>query len=293
MNIELKNEHLTVAISTTGAELKSIKRNRDSERVEYLWQLNPDVWERQAPLLFPLIGRLKDGEYKYEGKIYKTEIHGFARFREFIVVEKQADRIILETTHDKNTAVEYPFEFSLKIIYTLSENSLIKEHCIENTGKKEMFYEIGGHEGYNLALFEGESMEDYYLEFEGLDHLMTYTVDNDVMIEKELKRVNLEENRLYLSPEVFKNDALIMDTFINKTVRLCNMKNNRKVIVDFNDFKYLGVWTKYMRGNYICIEPWSSLPDCNYLGKELEKKRDIRKLDAGEKESLKYTITIV
>ncbi|MBN1623649.1 MAG: aldose 1-epimerase family protein [Clostridia bacterium] len=293
MILQLKNEHLEVVISTTGAELKSIRKSGDTDGVEYLWQLNPEIWERQAPLLFPVIGRLKDEEYVHDGRKYKMDIHGFARFKEFSVVEKSNERVALEITHDEKTLLEYPFEFRLTISYTLSESSIIKEHRIENTGNCRMYYEIGGHEGYNLAFFKGEIMEDYFIEFNGMDSLMTYTTDENVMIEKDMKKLELAGNRLYLSPEVFKGDALIMDTFINRTVSLCNTKNNRKVVVEFNDFKYLGLWTKYMRGNYICIEPWTSLPDCNYLGKELNEKKDVRFLDAGVNEKLKYTISII
>ena len=292
MIAELTNGHLDVCISTIGAELKSIKKTVDTDNVEYLWQLNPDVWERQAPLLFPLIGRLKGGEYIYNGKTHKTDIHGFARFKEFKVVEKEKDRIVLEITHDENTLKEYPFHFRLIISYQLSGNTIIKEHCIENTGNSDMWYEIGGHEGYNLALFDGESMEDYYIEFPYMDHLMTYRVDSDVMIVKDMKKVDLEGDRLYLSPEVFRHDALIMESFKERFVRLCNTKNERRINVEFNDFKYLGIWTKYMRGNYICIEPWSSLPDCNYIGKKLEEKIDIRRIEGGQKETLKYRITL-
>jgi galactose mutarotase-like enzyme len=293
MIIQLKNQHLEVGISTTGAELKSIKKVMDKDGVEYLWQLNPDIWERQAPLLFPLIGRLKDEEYVHDGRKYKMDIHGFARFKEFKIVEKSDNRVALEITHDEKTLMEYPFEFRLTISYILSGSSIIKEHSIENIGNRTMYYEIGGHEGYNLALFEGESMEDYFIEFNGMDSLMTYTTDENVMIEKDMKKLELEGNRLYLSPEVFKDDALIMDTFTTRTASLCNIRNNRKVVVEFSDFKYLGIWTKYMRGNYVCIEPWSSLPDCNYLGKELKEKKDIRFLEAGGSERLKYTISII
>ena len=292
MIIELKNNHMEADISTTGAELKSLRKTNDIRNVEYLWQLNPQIWERQAPLLFPLIGRLKDGEYTYEGKTYKTEIHGFARFREFAVINREETSVTLETTSDEDTKKEYPFDFILRITYRLDGNGLVKEHSVENTGNTPIYYEIGGHEGYNLALFEGEAMEDYYIEFPDTDHLMTYVTDSDVMIEKDKVKVSLEEGRLYLSPEVFKDDALIMDNFSKRTVYLCNTRNDRRVTVEFNDFKYLGIWTKYMRGNYVCIEPWSSLPDCNYLGKELTAKKDIRILEAGAMETLAYTMKI-
>lgn len=288
----LENDYLRVQVDSKGAELKSIKKQKDEQNVEYLWQLNPDIWERQAPLLFPIIGRLKDEEYICNGKAYKIQIHGFARFSEFKVKRISDCEIAFILYDSPGTISVFPFKFKLTVIYRLSENRIIKEHIVENKSDETMYYEIGGHEGYNLALNEGEKMEDYYIDFNGADEIETYTSDENVMLNKDKKTIALENGKLFLSPEVFKNDALIIDTFNKRSIELKNTKNSRSVKVDFNDFMYLGIWTKYMRSNYVCIEPWSSLPDCNYLGKEIEKKQDIRIVRANEKEKLTYTISI-
>ena len=293
MIYEIKNDELTVLADSTGAELKSIRKNDDEDKIEYLWQLNPDVWERQAPLLFPLIGRLKDEEYTYDGKTYKTDIHGFARFSEFTVEKPSDSEINFVLEENEKTLGEYPFEFRLTVSYKLTGTSIIKSHIIENKGDGAMYYEVGGHEGYNLSLFEGEKMEDYFIDFPGMKGLETYTADEDIMMNRKKSPVALDEGKLYLGPEVFIDDAIIADAFKVRKVSLRNNRNNRGIDVEFNDFKYLGIWTKPFRTNYICIEPWSSLPDCNYLGKELTEKKDIRKLDEGKSEELAYTITVI
>ncbi len=293
MIFELQNSKLLVKVDSIGAELKSIKRIYDSEDIEYLWQLNPKVWERQAPLLFPVIGRLKDEEYTYDGQTYKIGIHGFARFKDFIVERISEDEINFVLQDDEDTITEYPFKFKFTVSYKLNGMNIIKSHKVENTGNQLMPYEIGGHEGYNLTLFNNEKMEDYYLEFPKMNSLETYTTDENIMINREKFSIELEDARIYLSPEVFKNDALIMDKFAINKVMLRNTKNSRGIDVEFHDFKYLGVWTKYMRSNYVCIEPWSSLPDCNYLGKELKLKQDVRLLEPGSDEKLSYTITVI
>lgn len=288
----IKNEHIRVSIDNLGAELKSIKRMDDKKDLEYLWQRNPEIWERQAPLLFPLIGRLKDGEYIFDEKTYSIPIHGFARFVAFEVNSVNEDEISFKTESNSETLKVYPFEFELEILYKLDGFTITKSHTITNKSDIGMYYEIGGHEGYNIALMAGEKMEDYYIHFPGMKSFKTYTSDEDIMMNKDKKKIKLDNEKLYLSPEVFKNDALIIDEFKQRRVILANEKNNRTVEVQFEDFKYLGLWTKYMRGNYICIEPWSSLPDCNYLGKELENKKDIRKISASNSETLKYKIII-
>ncbi|MBN2557744.1 MAG: aldose 1-epimerase family protein [Clostridia bacterium] len=292
MIITIENEFLVVKIDSIGAELRSIRKKGDPDGIEYLWQKNPDVWERQAPLLFPVIGRLKDEEYTFEGKSYRMQIHGFARFAEFGSAKSGGGSVVFRTGETVETLKEYPFAFGLSVAYRLEGSKIIKEHNIKNKGEKPMPYEIGGHEGFNLALFEGEEMEDYYIGFPGEERIRTHTTDKDIMLEKETKEVSLDEGRLYLSPEVFKDDALILEGLRKNKVYLGNTMNGRGVVVEFDDFKYLGIWTKYMRANYICIEPWTSLPDGNYLGKELLDKRDIRILPPYGSERLVYTIEI-
>ncbi len=289
----IQNERLIVKIDSRGAELKSIKKVDDKDDVEYMWQGNPDVWESQAPLLFPIIGRLKDEEYLYNEKLYKIDIHGFARKQSFSVNKASETEIEFQSKCNRATLELYPFRFVLTIVYRLEGDKIIKIHTVKNDSNLPMPYEIGGHEGYNLALFESEKMEDYYIEFKDMKEIKTYTADENVMMNKEKEIVELEDEKLYLEPKVFENDALIIDEFNERKVRLRNNKNNRGVDVEFEDFKYLGIWTKPFRTNYICIEPWSSLPDGNYLGKELVEKQDIRILEPNKSESLKYTIRII
>jgi len=290
MKYIITNEYLSVTISDKGAELKSIKKINDD--VEYLWQMNKEIWERQAPLLFPIIGRLKDEEYIYDNQKYNIGIHGFAYVSLFEVYSVKKDKITFLLRENEETLKVYPFKFELYITYLLKDNTIIKEHKIINKNAKEMYFEIGGHEGYNLALFNGEKMGDYYIEFEGLNEIKTYTLDSNMMVGKGKKTIQLENERLYLYPEVFKDDALIIDEFAIRYVKIKNKKNNRSVKVEFNDFKYLGIWTKYMVSNYVCIEPWSSLPDANFLDKNLINKQDIIKMKKNSEKVLSYTITI-
>jgi galactose mutarotase-like enzyme len=223
---------------------------------------------------------------------YDIPIHGFARFIDFEVEKPSEKKILFRTTHSFDTLEQYPFHFDLRIGYELKGKKIVKSHRLENTGANDMYYEIGGHEGYNLTLLPGEKMEDYFITFPGMEEIETYTSDEDMMVNKGKKTIALDDGRLFLSPEVFKNDALIIDNFKERRVILENLKNDRKAEVKFKDFKYLGIWTKYMRADYVCIEPWSSLPDCNYLGSELQFKKDVRKLEPGEWENLEYEIAI-
>ena len=161
MIYELNNGILRVKVSSTGAELKSIKETNDARDVEYLWQLNPEIWERQAPLLFPVIGRLRNEEYFHNCYRYNIDIHGFARFEEFNVSKPSESELNLTIESNENTKKIFPFDFRLQIKCRIDENCIVKEHVVFNTGMNDMYYEIGGHEfdpsGYGTGEYDSHS----------------------------------------------------------------------------------------------------------------------------------------
>ena len=56
----LTNETLTVTVSNIGAQIKSIKNQDDRE---YMWSGDPAVWNRTAPIMFPICGGLRDDKF--------------------------------------------------------------------------------------------------------------------------------------------------------------------------------------------------------------------------------------
>lgn len=288
--IKLKNKFINVEINHLGAEITSIKK----DGYEYLWQKDPEIWNGQAPNLFPLIGRLKDEEYEYQQKMYTIKIHGFAKNSLFETLEQNDSYVSLRLTGGPETYQMYPFDFDFIVSYELMDNTIKKQYMIINNGYKPMHYEVGGHEGYNLTFADDKIMDDYYIEFSD-DAIYTYTSDKDVMINNEVIKIELDAKRLYLHPEVFKNDALILDCAklsVRKVV-LSAADTKRKIIIHFEDFDYLGIWTRPTYSGYVCIEPWSSLPDCNFIDKNIVNKIGIRTILANKSEMLEYLIEIV
>lgn len=35
-----------------------------------MWDAKPEYWKRTSPVLFPIVGSLNNGSYRYEGKEY-------------------------------------------------------------------------------------------------------------------------------------------------------------------------------------------------------------------------------
>lgn len=160
----LKNDCLTVEISTLGAELKSIKENDGEER---LWQGDPKWWNGQAPILFPICGRLSKGKYFHNGKVYDLTPHGFASVKEFTLEKSDGIRAVYLLKSDPETLKMYPFEFELRVIYELNGNKISVTYVVNNKTDGEMYFSIGSHEAYNC---QGKT-EDYEMFFEKMSLL--------------------------------------------------------------------------------------------------------------------------
>lgn len=287
----LENETLRVGIAEFGAELTSIVKKADG--TEYVWQGDPAFWKRHAPVLFPIVGRLKDKEYTIDGQAYTITQHGFARDLEFAVHRISETCAEFTLTENEYTKAMYPYDFTFTIRYTLDGATLKKEHITENRSAAPLYYEVGGHDAYNI-LFGGEALSDYYVAFEGTDTLEVIDVDEAVMLSQTHHTVPLTDGRLYLSREVFAHDALMLDRLPVRRCTIGCLKHDRRVTMDFSDFPYFAVWSPYKEQDvpFVCLEPWSSLPDGGYLGKALAEKVGVRTVAPGQSETLAFSVTI-
>lgn len=289
----LENEEFTVAVNEFGAELSSFKSKKDG--TEYVWQADPAVWKRHAPILFPIVGRLKDKKYTAAGKEYGITQHGFGRDLEWTPRRVSGTCVEFTLTQNDYTKEMYPWDFTCTVRYTLDGASLKKEHITVNDSDTDMYYEVGGHDAYAICLCAGEQITDYYVEFEGTDALHPVITDENVFLSQEHGTVPLDNGRLFLTRETFKDDAMILDTLpVRRAVIGCT-KNSKRVTMDFADLPYFALWSKYMPDAdvpYVCLEPWSTLPDGGYLDYAIENKVGVRVLGPGQSETLAFTTTI-
>lgn len=276
----LQNNWLTVKMEDLGTQLASIQT---PDGREFLWQGSPDSWQRRAPILFPIIGRLKDGCYQVDGTVYKISQHGFARDMVFEVVEQKKDSISFRISDTEETRKVYPFAFTLTVTYTLEENRIVKSHRVENRSDREMLYELGAHDGFQAVVPEDA------IQLEGVDFVQLYGMDENNMLTPK----NLEvPSKLPLTPMTFGRDTMIFDNA--GPACLTGAQGNPKVTVTYEDFPYMGIWTphKPFDTGFVCIEPWSTLPDGEFMGRELGDKPGIRRLAPGQSEVLTYTTAI-
>ena len=288
MNYEIKNSFISVKIDSFGAQLNSLKKT--DKNLEYIWQANPQYWNRHAPILFPIVGRLKDDEYFYKENKYNMTQHGFARDCEFELVKKEDDYLKFRLESNEKSLEKYPFLFELDISYELVENKLVISYEVKNKTNGEMLFSIGAHPAFNWPL-DNEEKNDAYFEFDNIQNTKRYFL-NDKGLVYDNADLEIIENKIPLSEELFKDDALVFNDLSINTVSFKNTKNTNHIRLDFKKFPYLGLWSKPSGAPFLCIEPWYGVADSFDSSKNLEDKKGIITLQKDEIFSSFYSIEI-
>ena len=229
---------------------------------EYLWQADPAVWGRHAPLLFPLIGRLQDSQYTLDGRAWSISTHGFARDAQFQVSEQGPTALSFQLEDSEETRRVYPFSFVLTVTYTLEGSRLTKAHRVENRSAVPMLYELGGHDGFRTPWSPERLWRTTPLPSPGWEELRPYGMDSRCMLTIGEARFPLEGGASPLSPRAFGLDTIVLDLEGERRAALVDRSGRERVVVECPDFPYLGLWTadKPFDTGYFCIEPWSALP---------------------------------
>lgn len=273
--IQLKNNKLKATFNELGAELVSLINLETGK--EIIWEGNPDFWGGKSPVLFPTVGALKDDSYIFEGETYEMLRHGFARRKFFDVKSSSENEVVFELQSDKETLKFYPFEFYLKIKYTLVDNKLTVSYQVKNLSDKEMYFSLGAHPGFAIDTENGMNYNDYEIAFSDDEKLEIHPLVNN-LISNDTQTIELDNKTLPLSYELFSKDALVMTTMKSRELILRNNKNNHKVIFTFFNFPYFGIWAA-KNADFVCLEPWQGIADLENHNQELTKKFGTLKLE--------------
>ena len=288
--ITLKNDNLTVEIAELGAQLHSIQRN--DNKIEYLWQGDPDSWKRQAPILFPFVGRLMNDQYQFAGKTYHQTQHGFTRDREFEVVDQTASKVVLEQTDSEGTLKVFPFAYQLRVIYELVGDQLSVRYAVTNPdSKKSLIYAIGAHPGFNMPLNSEGSFDKVQLSVTPAEEYSRVVLDGPYNDSDNPIMIDMHEPKT-INHEVFKNDAIIFETGSAKfTATLTDPSNNHGVHVHTFGTQHVGVWSPYpAKANLVCIEPWWGIADNVNADGNLLHKQGMHRL--APQDSTEYQFSI-
>lgn len=289
MTVELKNQYLTVQINEAGAELSSVK---SAEGVEYMWQADPKFWGRHAPVLFPIVGRLKDDQYTVAGQAYHMGQHGFARDNDFTVVAQTSTSATLELTDNATTRAMYPFAFRLRLIYTLKDHELTVAYDVHNPANQDLLFSIGGHPAFNVPLADPHGrLENYTLTVapkKVYPHIPLQAPLNDAANTDQLDLTK----PLPLTRDFFKDDAVILDLDHQETtLMLSSDLDDHGVAMTIENAPYVGTWSPYPAdAPFVCLEPWWGIADNVATDGQLSHKMGINRLAANQTFNAQYEI---
>ncbi len=286
----IENESLSISIAQKGAEICSIK-SKATDR-EYIWQALPEVWGSSAPVLFPIIGTLKNQTYHYQDQSYTLPKHGLVRNNEQLrVVSFSKDKLELQLSYSEESLKQYPFRFLFSIVFQLKGGQLEVLHRVENLGEGEMLFSLGGHPAFRCPWDSNEEYEDYFIEFEEEEHAATYPISKEGLTTGDTKLVLDNTKKLPLTKTLFDEDALIFKNLKSKLVSLHNSHTHQKISIRFDDFDYLGIWAK-PGAPFVCLEPWLGITDDVNSTGNITEKEGMQSLAAKEVFRAQYTVVL-
>lgn len=287
--IELANDHIKVQIKEEGAELVSIQDQKTG--FEFLWQGDDSLWSRQAPVLFPIIGSLKDGHYKYQDQIYSMSKHGFARDKRFHtqMVTQEAATFYLKS--DSTSLDIYPFEFSLQITYILTGNKLTVSYEVLNpSSDQDLYYNLGSHPAFNVGYnSEGDFSQLEVAFVPKAKYLRLPLHKNGLVNPNKAKYEDLPSSLLRKS--LFKADTFIYQIAEKTKLQMIDQTLSSKIILHTSNMNYIALWYPYPKeARFISLEAWAGLPDTIDSNGKIDQKPSIIRLSPQAMNMHSYTL---
>ncbi|WP_341226009.1 aldose 1-epimerase family protein [uncultured Arcticibacterium sp.] len=278
--IFLENDSLKVWIKPKGAELRSLVNKKTG--IEHIWDADPVFWGKSSPVLFPIVGGLKDSSYVYEGKSYTLPRHGFARDNMFEQVSRDKNHATFKFSSSDETLKVYPFHFDFYITYQLEGASLSVLYKVVNIGKEKMLFSLGAHPAFAVPFEKGEAAyDDYSLAFDEDENLKRWPLSAEGLIKTQPSDLSLEEGKLNLTKELFEEDALVFKSLKSESILLKSDKSENYLKFTFKDFPFFGIWAA-KNANFVCLEPWCGIADSVDHNQDLSQKEGINELAAGQ-----------
>jgi|TARA_B110000914_G_C15510244_1_gene470424 galactose mutarotase-like enzyme len=280
----IENKILICTIDSNGAEIRSLKNKVTGE--EYIWQINKSIWGSSSPILFPAIGKIKEGKVLYNGKEYIMPKHGIVRNNNLLSFEQHGvSSCSFILTSSEKTLKQYPFRFSFSVEFYLLEKRLIMNYKVENRDSVPIHFACGGHTAYACPLSENIKLSDYVIEFPNQLELKTSKLGVTGLLSHLKYEIKINEGILPLSDTLFNQDALIISDIECDWIRLRKKNEKKGIVVRFKDYPHLALWSKPF-ADYVCIEPWLGLPDREDESTDLTQKQTYKTIEPETKFSI-------
>ena len=280
----IQSGYLSAAIKADGAELCSL---RDAAGEEMLWQALP-VWPRHAPVLFPIVGRLKNDTLRHNGRSYRLTQHGFARDRRFAWLSRTASSCRLVLHDDGETRAVYPFAFRFEVAFALEDDALVNSFTVVNTGRETLPTSVGAHPGFRWPLREGIDKAAHVLEFDRPEPAPIRRLAGGLLGAPEPSPI--QGSTLALDPALFAADAIILDQLASASVRF-TAPGAEAIEVAWEGFRQLGIWMR-PGGDFLCLEPWYGTHSPADFDGEFRDKPGLLLIPPGERRVLTMRIRL-
>jgi galactose mutarotase-like enzyme len=276
--IILENEHLSATIAAKGAELQSLFNKQTG--LEYMWSGDAAYWGKHSPVLFPIVGGLKNDTYYFNDKEYKLPRHGFARDKTFAAEKISGSEAVFTLTEDEETLQVYPFAFTLKLRYSLNAAAISCTYEVYNSGKDDLLFSVGAHPAFAVPLTSDTNYADYYLKFNTTETLQRWKLQ-DGLVSAVTEVLPAENNTLLLNAALFYQDAIVLKNMQSNAITLGCSKHNHGLHFTFNDFPFFGIWAA-KDAPFVCLEPWCGIADGVNHNQQFKDKEGINVLPAKE-----------
>ncbi len=282
---QIENNYFIVEMSPKGAEMSRLFAKPWNR--ELLWvpleEKDRKIWNRSSPILFPIVGKLKNDTYTFKGKSYQMSQHGFARDQEFKCLLSNINEIEFLLEASQTTFKNYPFCFELRLKYALEEEKLIMTYSVTNVDRQDIFFSIGAH-----PAFETTNVENYEIQFEEAGNNF-YQLKNSLVEWSEAHPI--DGKILRLNKELFEKDALIFRNLKSKYIDLVDRTRKEVIRINGTNTPFFGIWGKDSVP-FICLEPWFGVSDDFNHDQNLENKKGIQTLAMGETFCFSYSIEL-
>ena len=293
----IKNDKICAEIDLHGAELTSLKRQGSDE--ELIWTADKDYWGRHAPMLFPIVGKLWNGQYRVDDKIYRLPQHGFARDLNFTALCQDTDSVVLALESNDDTLKVYPYKFRIEATYRLENSTLVVEWRIKNPDSGPMYFQIGAHPGFNYRDFDKNDFIHGYFRLaqgeEPVSRLIIGQLTPDGYRSENAGMIELDSDAMLpITPGLFAADALVLEEHQIDQVILYDKDCTPYIALETEDAPVWGLWSPPGKNApFVCIEPWMGRCDVEGYEGSIEGRDYINKLEAGKSTAFTYRITIV
>ena len=276
----IENEYLSLTVTTWGAQIKSVVRKCDN--VEHMWQANPDVWGYHAPILFPHAGKVVDYKIEAKGAVYESGQHGFARLMEHEFVDQTADTIVLELCSSPETLAKFPYEFRLVSTFTLENDTVHHTLTVENLDSDKLPFGIGYHPAYAVPFDDKHVATDYELRFSDTESPICLGCNPLGLLHGDIYHLPANIQSIPVDEKLFAEGSHCMVSLKSTTLGLYEKGTGRGVVCNIAEFPYTLLWSKEGMPEFVCIEPWHSLPSPENGSIKWEEKPAAAVLNPGE-----------